>query len=386
MRGGERRAGLGGAGSGGRPMHGAAPHAAGPGRARPSPYLPEAQRLALLLRVLLRLSADPSVLPLGGAPAAHRRPRPPGPLHRGQQLPGAERHRRSRSSALLRPPPPASPRRRSAAAGAGPSPDRAAAAGESARPRPAPPRTAPRPPAAPTGGAARGGEPRRGGRGRRRREPGPGRGSPGQGRGRRGWGGAPRASRPPHRSAPPLATPQRAAGWAHRGRAHPAGHTGHSTPVAAGSPHSRPELSQAGQGLHLPPTHPGRASKRPPAAGSCPMGPGARGSLAPRGEEGAAGTQKEPIAAGGRVWGAGAGDGGEGNTCPRCFPRKCRLRWPWLMLYPSVAARFIYLLNHCLEITANCPFRKQGWHAAPLGTFPLTRALTPQPVTSHMLC
>lgn len=70
------------------------------------------------------------------------------------------------------------------------------------------------------------------------------------------------------------------------------------------------------------------------------MGPGARGSLAPRGEEGAAGTQKEPIAAGGRVWGAGAG---EGNTCPRCFPRKCRLRWPWLMLYPSVAARFIYL-------------------------------------------
>lgn len=91
MRSSERSAGTGGErGIGSRRprMHTHTPAAARP---RGAVYLPEARRFDLLLRV----SLDPSILPVGAAPSAHRRPRPPGPLHRREQLPGAERHRRS---------------------------------------------------------------------------------------------------------------------------------------------------------------------------------------------------------------------------------------------------------------------------------------------------
>lgn len=322
MRGGERRAGLGGAGSGGRPMHGAAPHAAGPRRARPSPYLPEALRLALRRRVLLRLSADPSVLPLGGAPAAHRRPRPPGPLHRGQELPGAERHRRSLGSAGLRPPPPASPRRRSAAAGAGPSPDRAAAAGESARPRPAPPRTAPRPPAAPTGGAARGGEPRRGGE----REKGEGAGTTG---GSPGPAGVACPAPSAEGIAPPAPHRSSAGGPAARTGA---GHTGHSPPRGRREPPLSPRALPGRPEAAPAPNPPGPCQQTTPSRRELPHGAG--GSGQPR-SQGRGGGGRDPKGAD-RCRGSGVGSWSRGGKhLPPLFSKE--------MLYPSVAARFIYL-------------------------------------------
>lgn len=297
MRGGERRAGLGGAGSGGRPMHGAAPHAAGPGRARPSPYLPEAQRLALLLRVLLRLSADPSVLPLGGAPAAHRRPRPPGPLHRGQQLPGAERHRRSRSSARL---------------GSGPRRPHLPAA---ARRLPAlgPPRTVPLPPGrAPAPAPHRPAPPRA----PRRRRPGerPGAGSPdgggegegggsrGRGGGRRGRGGVagagggrlPRSGRRGHRAprtAPPIRWRPRSA---HRGRAHRAepGTPGTAPPWPQGAPTLAPTSPRPARGCTCP--QPTRAvpANDPQPPGAAPWGRGLGAASLPGARRGRPGPKR----------------------------------------------------------------------------------------------
>lgn len=62
---------------------------------RDAVYLPETQGFGLGLRVLLLgVALGPSGLVLSAAPAAHRGPRPLRPLHWGQDLPRAERHKR----------------------------------------------------------------------------------------------------------------------------------------------------------------------------------------------------------------------------------------------------------------------------------------------------
>lgn len=313
MRSSERSAGTGGErGIGSRRprMHTHTPAAARP---RGAVYLPEARRFDLLLRV----SLDPSILPVGAAPSAHRRPRPPGPLHRREQLPGAERHRRSPPGSV-RPRRPG-PRRRlphlRRRPARGPPRTVLLPRGE----RPPPPRRLAPPPAAPTEGAALGGGPEV-----RRRPPRCG--------GEEAVGSLPCSHPNPD---PPVAaaTRGRGGGWRRRWASlgvpspvprHPpgcersgcgdSGCSARRTPLRrAGSRETAP--LPALPALHL------RSARRlrprcqiPPTPHRAASGPGA---LLPSGEEVGRGGDRYP----GR-WEHGNGQQRGGKHLPSCFPRE----------------------------------------------------------------